>query len=106
MPLINDEEYQKELNHIVETANADARGLWWSGIITVSAILTVTLFILENINVSETLKISIILSVACVCIVGIISSAVGTMFGALRLLIGTVEWCGRKQLGEYEAPVK
>ena len=38
------------------------------------------------------------------CLVAVINSAVRVMHMSLTLLVATVEWVGRKQLGEYESP--
>ncbi len=102
MPLKYDPEWQNELDKVSERVLRNNRQFWWISFVATGVILCGLLWLLSRFGMSQAYVISGTIVVASLCLVAVINSAVTTIHASLALLTATVEWVGRKQLGEYE----
>ncbi len=104
MPLIYDAEYQKELEAVARKAASGDRQVWWGHLLATTGVLAGLFWGLSYFGASGAQIVAGVVVASTVCLVAVINSAVRIMHVSLTLLIASVEWVGRKQLGEYESP--
>ena len=102
MPFVHDPEFQKVLEKLREDVLKRNRSFWWASLITCTVILIIASILIDVTELSSNLKFSLIIVACTLCVIAIINSAVTAIHGALTVVVGTVEWVGRKQLGEYD----
>jgi hypothetical protein len=104
MPLIHDPEYKEELERALKPILAQNRRHWRLATFGLGAVLALVIWALRKYEVSaETLLLAVI-SVSAVWAVGVLQAGANALFSSIVTNICAVEWCGRKQLGEYEKP--
>ena len=104
MPLVHDPEWQLELDKLQAKTMRAYRTAWWVRMAICAAVLGGVLWLLIESGASEGVMISAMVAAATLCIVATVNSATDAICAAVAILVGTVEWTGRKQLGEYEKP--
>ncbi len=104
MPLVRDPEFQRELDHIAEIMTSKNRVAWWVRLIVSALVLFGGAYTLEQLNMSDSYKMAGVVIVCSLAIINAIISAASYLGSVLTILIGTTEWIGRKQLGEYQQP--
>ncbi len=104
MPLIYDPEYQRELDAITRKTASGNRQVWWGHLLAIAGVLTGLFWGLSYFGASGAQLVAGVVLVSTLCLVAVINSAVRTMHMSLAVLVGAVEWVGRKRLGEYESP--
>ena len=104
MPLIHDPDWQSELDKIQTKVARTNVIAWWGRLIFNTIILGGALWLLIYLEAPEGTMISAMVAVATLCIVATANAAADALHETLAILVSTVEWTGRKQLGEYEKP--
>lgn len=104
MPLIYDPEFQLELDNLSAKVKRHNRTAWWARLIINAAVLGGAQWLLIEFGVSEGVMITAMVALATLCIVATVNSAADATHASLTILVGALEWIGRKQLGEYVAP--
>ncbi len=104
MPLIYDPEYQRELDAITRKTASGNRQVYWWHLLATAGTLAGVFWGLSYFGASDAQLVAGVVLASTLCLVAVINSAVRVMHVSLTLLIATVEWVGRKQLGEYESP--
>lgn len=104
MPLIRDEEFGKEINQVAHDTVTRGKGIIYMETLIVSVVLACTIYGLNALDASSAVMISVTVATASVCTVYILSLWFLALQGALAITVGTIEWIGRKRLGEYEKP--
>ncbi len=104
MPLIYDEEYQKELETVAKKSASGDRQVWWGHLLATAGVLAGLFWGLSYFGASDAQLVAGVVLASTLCLVAVINSAVRTMHMSLAVLVGAVEWVGRKRLGEYESP--
>ncbi len=104
MPLKHDPEWGRELDTIRARAFAENRWHWWGSLIFTG----MTFFFVLGASALYEMPAQYLMVAAIVistlCLIAVIESAVRAIHAPLLILVATVEWVGRKQLGEYEPP--
>ncbi len=104
MPLIYDAEYQRELDAITRKTASGNRQVWWGHLLATAGVLAGLFWGLSYFGASGAQLVAGVVLASTLCLVAVINSAVRAVHMSLTLLVATVEWVGRKQLGEYESP--
>ena len=102
MPLIYDEEFQKELDGLI--AKCPGRRRVWFGTAIYSLVLFGWYVFLKYLGASDTGLIVGFIAVGTLSLVFAIGEFLRVFHLSLTVLTATVEWTGRKQLGEYRSP--
>jgi len=103
MPQMDDVDYQRGLDSLSKQARAKGI-LYWRGSVLLSALLLFGFpIILGQFNLDSVLRISLMIAAATLCLIMVINSGINHLHGSLTIVAGTIEWWGRKQLGEYES---
>lgn len=102
MPLTNDPEYQAELDYITARSRATSSGNFWFILIAMLAVMGLGIFLLDAFIDEHRLYLASIIGLATVCVIANMARATDNVMSALLIQTATIEWCLRKQLGEYE----
>ena len=102
MPLIHDPDWQHELDVLSKRTSADIRSfrrncLWKSFVILIAVILFT-----YGSQLPSSMVIAFTIAASALCILWFIGGVLMAIQCTMEIEIGTIEWIGRKQLGEYE----
>ena len=93
---------QKELEAVAKKSASGDRQVWWGHLLATAGVLAGLFWGLRYFGASDAQLVAGVVVASTVCLVAVINSAVRVMHVSLTLLVASVEWVGRKQLGEYE----
>ena len=103
MPLIYDPEFQAELDKIRSQCQSNGRFSLAASVIGYGAILVIGFFVLSK-WLSGVEFMGAMLILATLVLVATINQIGNVLWTSLAINVSTVEWVGRKQLGEYQPP--
>ena len=104
MPLNYDPEFQKEISNLVGNLTKKYKGEVIASLIVYLVVLIGFCVVVNYFEFSDTLKLSLVIAFSSFLIIAAIKSMTAVLHTAIVALVGTVEWVGRKQLGEYRTP--
>ena len=102
MSLTHDVEFQKELDLVIKQARAKGVFYWWITLLVTALLLIGFSVALSRSNLGDAFKISLMIAAATLCLIAIINSGINHLHQSLVVVVGTMEWFAKKQLGEYE----
>ena len=104
MPLKPDPEFEAEIDSLVETTTNEDKAGRKTRFIRVFLILSAILVCVEVLGLETGMKLSVVIISCALAIMWVAYDMILILHGSLVLVMASIEWVGRKQLGEYEPP--
>lgn len=102
MRLKYDPDFQRELETLVSSTKRKGEAVGWVHVVAAAIVLAATIFLLWYWQAPPGLMVSVTIAVATVCVVATFNAAVTVVHGSLTVVVATLEWFGKKSLGEVE----